>query len=313
MLHTPRVSVLIPTYNYGHFLDEAIGSVLTQTFTDFELIIVDNCSTDHTQQVVAPYLGDDRITYIRNETNLGLVGNWNKCLDLARGEYIKMLCADDKLHPQLLEKFVAVLDAHPNVVLVTSNNDFFGDKNKTRVRPFEGVVNGHRVRHHILVENGRNWIGEPSAVMFRRSGLAVGKFNPQLIALIDIEYWLRLLTLGDIYVVQESLSYFRWHNAAQTAAVRNMRHERTFEIYRYFTSIRQFNEAHHQTDIPEIDQLVRFKASRCAALAYRMLPEIHRKESRLIFRKALAIGKKEKVLLDPLVRLLKGQAKISLP
>lgn len=313
MSQTPKVSVLIPTYNYGQFLDEAIQSVLAQTFTDYELVIVDNCSTDNTSAVVERYLSDPRITYIRNERNLGLVGNWNKCLDLAKGDYIKMLCADDKFHPQILEKFVAVMEQHPNVMLVTSNNDFFGDKNKTRVRPFEGVVNGHRVRRHILVENGKNWIGEPSAVMFRRSGLAVGRFSSQLVALIDIEYWLRLLTMGNIYVLQESLSYFRWHNAAQTAVVRNMRNERTFEIYRYITLIRQFNQAHQQNDIPEIDEMVRFRASRCAALMYRMLPELHRKSSRIIFKRALEIGRKEKVLFDPVVRLLKGQAKFKVP
>ena len=71
----PKVSILIPTYNHGHFLDEAIQSALNQTFTDFELIIVDNCSTDNNEAIVAKYLTDKRVSYVKSERNLGLVGN----------------------------------------------------------------------------------------------------------------------------------------------------------------------------------------------------------------------------------------------
>src|SRR5688572_12302291 len=120
MKANPKVSVLIPTYNYAHFLDETIQSVLDQTFTNFELVIVDNCSTDNTDEVVQKYLTDTRISFYRNETNIGLVGNWNKCLDYARGEYIKYLCADDKFRPELLEKFVAVMDQNPGVSIMSS-------------------------------------------------------------------------------------------------------------------------------------------------------------------------------------------------
>ncbi len=81
---SPKVSVLIPTYNYAHYLDETIRSVLDQTFTDFELLIVDNRSTDNTAEVVKKYLGDNRVSFYANEKNVGLVGNWNKCLDYAK-------------------------------------------------------------------------------------------------------------------------------------------------------------------------------------------------------------------------------------
>ena len=86
MALSPKVSVLIPTYNYAHILDETIESVLAQTYTDFELIIVDNCSQDNTEHVVSKYLIDKRVSYHRNSQNIGLAGNWNKCLELARGQ-----------------------------------------------------------------------------------------------------------------------------------------------------------------------------------------------------------------------------------
>ncbi len=94
----PKVSVLIPTYNMACFLDEAIESVLTQTFEDFELIVMDNASTDNTEDIVNKYLGDVRVKYFRNNLNVGMTKNWNKCLLVANGKYIKFLNADDKLH-----------------------------------------------------------------------------------------------------------------------------------------------------------------------------------------------------------------------
>src|SRR5687768_14893088 len=92
---SPRVSVLIPTYNYARYLDEAIQSAIRQTFTDFEIIIVDNNSTDNTAEVISKYLTDPRIRYYRNKSNIGLINNFNRCLELATGQYIKFLLADD--------------------------------------------------------------------------------------------------------------------------------------------------------------------------------------------------------------------------
>ena len=79
MQTSPKVSVLIPTYNYACFLDKAIESILDQTYTDFELIIVDDLSDDNTNEVVYKYLEDKRITYHQNSYTHGLPGNWNKC------------------------------------------------------------------------------------------------------------------------------------------------------------------------------------------------------------------------------------------
>ena len=93
----PKISVCIPTYNYAHYISFAVESVLNQQFTDFELIIVDDCSKDNTEEVVSRFLYDKRVSFEKNERNLGLVGNWNKCLSKARGEYIKFVFADDML------------------------------------------------------------------------------------------------------------------------------------------------------------------------------------------------------------------------
>src|SRR5215218_3603182 len=104
-LPVPRVSVCIPTYNYGHFLGAAIESVLRQEFDDFELVVVDNASEDDTPAVVARY-HDPRLRHHRTDRNMGLFGTFARSLEIARGEFVKFLAADDWLHPAYLREAV---------------------------------------------------------------------------------------------------------------------------------------------------------------------------------------------------------------
>src|SRR5262245_50428881 len=109
-----RVSVCVPTYNRSRYLREAIESALVQTFADFELLVVDNCSTDDTPEVAAAFAARDRrVRYVRNERNLGLAGNFNRCVELAQGEYVALLHDDDLYLPEMLATTVGALDAHP--------------------------------------------------------------------------------------------------------------------------------------------------------------------------------------------------------
>ena len=141
----PKVSILVPTYNYAHYIGEAIESALNQTYTDFELIIVDDQSKDNTDEVVARYLSDSRVSYYKNKVNLGLAANFNEALKYAKGEYIKYLLADDLLHPTLLEKMVPVMDKYPDVSLVTSRRDMFGARNKSSDLPLLHLQEGTTV------------------------------------------------------------------------------------------------------------------------------------------------------------------------
>jgi glycosyltransferase involved in cell wall biosynthesis len=111
----PKVSFIIPCYNLAHFLGDCVNSILSQTYVDFEILIMDDCSPDNTQEVAAGFK-DPRVTYIRNEPNLGHLRNYNKGIELARGRYIWLISADDCLRSRnVLEKFVEVLDQNPNV------------------------------------------------------------------------------------------------------------------------------------------------------------------------------------------------------
>jgi glycosyltransferase involved in cell wall biosynthesis len=113
----PRVTVCTATYNRGPLLAQTIRSVLAQSYQDFELLIVDDCSTDDTAEVVAGF-ADHRIRYVRNPSNLGMYANRNRCLQLARGELIAQLDDDDLYLPDALSSLVAALDAAPTAGLV---------------------------------------------------------------------------------------------------------------------------------------------------------------------------------------------------
>lgn len=115
---SPRVSIGLPVYNGEDYLEESLLSIQDQTFTDFELVICDNASTDETEAICRSFASQDsRIRYVRNDRNLGAAKNYNRTLELARGDYFRWACHDDKLEPRCLEACVEVLDQHPEVVL----------------------------------------------------------------------------------------------------------------------------------------------------------------------------------------------------
>ena len=179
-----KVSVCIPTYNYADYLPFAIESVLHQSFTDFELIIQDDCSSDNTAEVVERYLSDRRLIFETNERNLGLAGNWNLCLSKARGQYIKFIFADDLLaSPDCLAKMVSVLDRDRSVSLVSSARNIIDSQSRlVHVLSDFGrgsfTADGHKIISYCLLIL-TNFIGEPSGVMFRRADSWRG-FSPKI-------------------------------------------------------------------------------------------------------------------------------------
>jgi len=214
----PKVSICIPTYNYGQFIAETIESVLAQTYADYELIVVDNCSSDDTRSIVAAYVAkDERIRYFCNESNLGMVGNWNRCLTYVRGEYVKILCSDDLLAPSCIERSMEFFDKHPSVSLVTCIRQIVDKELKpmTVVAYAEssGIERGSDVIRRCFFEG--NLIGEPTAVMFRRKD-AVRGFDSRFKQLIDLEMWLHLLEKGDLAFIAEVLCSFRQHEEQGT-------------------------------------------------------------------------------------------------
>ncbi len=220
----PKVSVLIPTFNYARYLPEAIESVLEQDFQDYELLVVDDCSEDESQSVIRRYAAlDSRIHCRFNPSNIGMVANWNYCLSQARGEYVQFLFGDDKLAGRnTLRKMVRLLDNHPSAVMaVAARNIIDGDSKILEVADdlgASGLRQGREIIRHCL-ENGRNLVGEPSVVMMRKHEAARG-FNGNYRQIPDLEMWFHLLERGDAVYTAEPLYSFRRHPRQQSEANR---------------------------------------------------------------------------------------------
>jgi len=225
---SPKVSVCIPTYNYADYLPAAVDSVLNQDFRDFELIIIDDRSSDNTVDVVQKYLTDERVSFEVNERNLGLAGNWNRCLSRARGEYIKFVFADDLLaSTEALGRMVSILDSDPSVsLLACARNIIDADSRLVRVmREFKkGFTDSGTEIIHLCLIRQANLIGEPTVVLFRRADSVRG-FDASYDQLIDLEMWFHLLEKGRFSFIDEPLASFRVHSRQKTAEnARNLIH-----------------------------------------------------------------------------------------
>ncbi len=219
-MSSPKISVLVPTYNYARFLPEAIESVLAQEFRDFELLIVDDCSADDTAAAVRPFCErDPRVHFSVNPANLGMVNNWNHCLELARGEYIKFLFGDDRLcAPDALGKMLALLEKNPQAMLAASARVIFDDRSRAIdvYRDLaDGCHDGQEIIRACLMRNGKNLVGEPSAVLFRKADAKRG-FDPRYRQIVNVEMWFHLLEKGALAYTREPLCAFRCHPLQQT-------------------------------------------------------------------------------------------------
>jgi glycosyltransferase involved in cell wall biosynthesis len=214
----PLASILVPTYNYRRYLPEALESALRQSATDIEIVVVDNCSEDGTRELLEEYARrDPRIVAHRNDANLGMVANFNRCIELARGTYLKFLCADDVLEPACVERLVAAIEASPGIALAGCARRYFRDDGAgagTRGYAAPGVLPGEAAIRDCFFRG--NLIGEPTAVLFRRSE-ARGGFDAAYRQAFDMELWFRLLEGGGFAYVEAPLCAIREHGSSGTA------------------------------------------------------------------------------------------------
>lgn len=236
---TPRVSVLIPVYNGEAYLENTIRSVLKQSFQDFEIVISDNASTDGTAEIAEKFLGDSRIRYFRQKSNVGMPGNFNLCILRATGEYLKFLCADDILKEDALTDMVRILDENPSVTLVSSYREMFGLISNVRESPEAGLIPSVRALE-LMLEHG-NFIGEPTTVMFRREALWVGLIDNDLKQVFDFDLWSRLVRAGDLYIIPQVLSGFRIHSE-QATQKNKIDGSNILETIRFLNNLRQTPE-----------------------------------------------------------------------
>ncbi|CAG9932790.1 glycosyltransferase family 2 protein [Candidatus Nitrotoga arctica] len=228
----PSISICIPTYNGEKYLAQCLDSVRAQTYSDFEVLVVDDCSSDTTFEIASEYATrDSRIRVLRNERNLGLVHNWNHCIELTQGEWIKFVFQDDLIAPTCLERMLHAVQ--PDSVLVFCRREFIFEEGTTqsildyylaekalveRLFPNSTPVTARQFSELVLNNLGRNLIGEPSVVMLhKRVFQEFGNFNSHLIVSCDLEYWVRVGIHAGVVPVPEYLASFRVHGASVSA------------------------------------------------------------------------------------------------
>lgn len=216
----PRVSVCIPTYNTARFLPEAIESVLKQDHADYELVVCDNASTDGTTELCRRY-ADPRLRYVRYEQHVSQAENWNRCLDLARGDFVILLHADDVLLPRFLSCAADVLDRNPGVGLVHCAVQHIGLDGTPLSRHElydEDRVDPGEVRFRQLLERG--CLINPAGVLVRRSTYeAIGRFTTAVVWGVDWHMWLRASLHGAVGYLAEPLALYRQHPQSGTSGV----------------------------------------------------------------------------------------------
>ncbi len=212
---SPTVSVAMAVYNAECYVSEAIDSILNQTFTDFELLIIDDGSTDGSLKILQDYAAkDDRIS-INHQENQGIFRTRNTLLHQSRGEFIAVMDADDIALPERLERQVAFLQQHQEVVCVGSSLDWIDEK---------GRFIGHNPMPESDEELQRFMIGGISlmhhpTVMARRSViLQVGGYDDTFKTSGDLDLWLRMGEIGKLANIKESLTHYRLHSRSITSA-----------------------------------------------------------------------------------------------
>jgi glycosyltransferase involved in cell wall biosynthesis len=212
----------VPTFNGASYVGAAIRSILEQTVEDFELIVSDDGSSDGTPDVVAAF-PDDRLRLVRNETRLGLVGNWNRCLDLARGHLVSVFHQDDLMAPENLRAKVQFLEEHPSVGLVHSNvaridarGGVLSEYWSSAPTPDdEGRHDGREFFRRLVT--GANIVCASSVMMRRAAFEQLGGFDPRLPFTADWEMWLRIALFHDVGYLTQPLVRYRFHDGMETA------------------------------------------------------------------------------------------------
>ncbi len=211
----PRVTVLLSSLNHARFVAEAIQSVLDQTFRDFELFIIDDCSDDDSWAVIQGF-SDPRIRAVRNATRLRGADGFNGTIrERAAGEYVAIHHSDDAWLPHKLARQVAVLDARPEVAAVFTRVALVDERGAPFADPahyYQGRFDApNRPRHEWLRQffTQGNCLCHPSALVRRAAMIEAGLYDRRLGQMPDFDLWVRLCLAHEIHVLDEPLTRFR--------------------------------------------------------------------------------------------------------
>ena len=220
----PKVSVIVPSYNHARFLRRRIDSVLQQTYQDFELILLDDCSSDDSREILFSYADDPRVRIEFNAANsCSTFKQWNKGVGLALGEYIWIAESDDYADVRFLERLVGVLDSEPKAAFAYCRSwrvsaedmvDGFGDAyledRQTSRWTADYLADGYEEFQKYFVFT--NTVPNASAVVFRKATyVQVGGADESYRMMGDWKLWAAMALTGKVAYLGEPLNYFRFH------------------------------------------------------------------------------------------------------
>ena len=223
------VSIVIPTYNAGVHLQEAVSSALAQDYENVEVIVVDNASTDSCTEALLT-VEDDRLRVVRFESLVPADRNWTRSVEMARGDFIKLLCADDAILRGSIRMQVDQLVQAPSAGLAAGRRRIVRESGAVireawGLGRLRGLVAGHTAIRSCVV-SGANLLGEPAAVLFRADALrSCMPWSPTAGYVIDVELYLRVLGQADLWASQEPVSIFRVSSGSWSARVANRQAE----------------------------------------------------------------------------------------
>ena len=209
------ISIVLPVYNGERYLRESIDSVMAQTWENWELLIMDDCSDDASPEIAKQYAArDSRIRYYRNEKNLRLPGNLNKGFSLSAGDYLTWTSDENRYRPDALEKMLDTLKRTGKKFVFASCRVIDGDGNE-----IEYMSVG---KNSLKAVVGENQVG--ACFLYSREVYeTIGDYDPMLELTEDFDYWQRTLARFDAAVIEDILYDYRWHDGALTSTMKKER------------------------------------------------------------------------------------------
>lgn len=231
------VSIVMPNYNYAQFIRKALDSALEQTYENIEIIVVDDKSTDNSLEIIEEYVKKDpRVKSYPNAKNLGVVASHNRCVELAKGEYVVVLSSDDYLHPDFVKESVAYLEKYPSAGMIATDIWYVdNDGTVTSPEPFYPESFFCEGKYQCKVWLFTNTF-VPSQVLFRKSAVLDpeigGAFSYLADTFIDTELWFRLCMKYDFVYLKKKLAYYRMHLGSYSKSYENMKYFLQFYLAR---------------------------------------------------------------------------------
>lgn len=219
----PTVSVILPNYNHAPYLEQRVTSIINQSFQNFELILLDDCSTDHSKEILRRYQSHPKVSHLLiNKKNSGSTfRQWKKGLELARGEYVWIAESDDYSDPSFLTEMITSLKKHPEAVIAFSGSQMIDSQGNPLIKDWDHFQEG---KNKTILYNGtdflrkrmlwKNSLYNASMVVFRKSchpDAVLDYYNYRYCG--DWLFWSNICQKGKVFEIQKKLNYFRQHTA----------------------------------------------------------------------------------------------------